>query len=241
MDYEKIPNHIGIIVDGNGRWAQDRGLQRSAGHLAGAENLDEIIDLVFAKGIAYLSLFVFSTENFKRGKKEVNFLMKLIKKKFQKDFVRFQKDQIRMVVSGEREPLSQEINDIIENITEKTKDFRGKTLNICLNYGGQREIIAASKKMYYDIINNRVNIDMVDEKTFYQYLYQSLPPIDLLIRTSGEQRISNFMLYQLAYAELYFSEVYFPDFGKEDLEEALRVYNKRERRFGGYNGSKSNS
>ncbi len=241
MNDEKIPYHVGIIVDGNGRWAEERGLSRSAGHQAGAKNLDEVIDLVFKKGVKYLSIFVFSTENFKRSQTEVDFLMKLIKHKFTKDFKRFKRDQIKMVVSGEKKPLSEDIINIIEKITEETKDFTHRTLNICLNYGGQQEIVAASKKMYYDIINNEVDIDMIDEQKFHQYLYQDLPPIDLLIRTSGEQRISNFMLYQLAYAELYFPKIYFPDFDKEDLEKAIAVYNKRERRFGGYNDSKSHS
>jgi len=235
MTGENIPNHVAIIVDGNGRWAEEQNKSRSAGHQEGAKNLDKVIDYAFKKGVNYLSIFVFSTENFKRSKAEVDFLMKLIKIKFKKDFVKFKKDKIKMVVSGRQEPLSKEILDIIDQIENDTKHFKGKVLNICLNYGGLSEIVDASKKMHQDIVNNKIKIEDVTEKNWQKYLYQDLPPIDFLIRTSGELRLSNFMLYQLAYAELYFPETYFPAFSEKDFDLALAEYQTRKRRFGGYN------
>lgn len=226
-----IPKHIGIILDGNGRWAKERGLSRSMGHKEGSKTLDLIIKYAFKQGIEIISLYVFSTENFKRDKEEVDFLMELILKKFKKDIKKFEKEKIKVVISGRREPLSQEVLNVLDKTVERTKNFTGKTINFCINYGGISEIVDATKKIAKDL-NNGI-IKEINEQEFYSYLYNDLPPLDLVIRTSGEMRISNFMLYQSAYAEFYFPEALFPDFKEKDFDLALLEYKKRNRRFGG--------
>ena len=236
-----VPNHVGIIVDGNGRWATQKGKKRSEGHLAGSKNLDNLCQYIFDKGIKILSLYVFSTENFKRSDEEVNYLMDLFIKKFKNDFKIFNKKDIRIVFSGRREPLRQEILDIIDDITYKTKDNKSGILNFCLNYGSHAEIIDAVKKINKDIINNKLVIDELNDDIFKNYLYNNLPDVDLLIRTGGEVRLSNFMLWQCAYAELYFTDILFPDFNEAELEKALDSYSKRDRRYGGINYEKKSN
>ncbi len=231
-----VPNHIGIIVDGNGRWAVKRGKSRSEGHLAGSKNLDTLCQYIFDKGVKVVSLYVFSTENFKRSDEEVNYLMDLFVKKFKEDFKKFSKKGIKIVFSGRRQPLKKEILDIIDDVTLQTKDNKNGILNFCLNYGSHAEIIDACKKM----IEDKVAIDDVNEALFNKYLYNDLPNLDLLIRTGGELRLSNFMLYQAAYAELYFTNTLFPDFNKDEFDQALDSYNNRDRRFGGINYEKKN-
>ncbi len=232
MNELNIPNHVAIIVDGNGRWAEERGLNRSKGHDEGLKNLKKISDYILTKGVKYLSLFVFSTENFKREKKEVNHLMTLFKKTFKKESNYFLKKNIKVIFSGSKENLDKSIIKVINETTEITKNCTKGICNICLNYGGQQEIIDAVNK----ILKN--NIEEINKEEFNKYLYQDIPPIDLMIRTSGEQRISNFMLYQLAYAELYFTNTYFPAFTENDFDEALINYNKRNRRFGNAKSNK---
>ena len=237
----RIPNHVGIIVDGNGRWATQKGKKRSEGHLAGSKNLDNLCQYIFDKGVKILSLYVFSTENFKRSDEEVNYLMDLFIKKFKNDFKIFNKKDIKIVFSGRREPLRQEILDIIDDITYKTKDNKSGILNFCLNYGSHAEIIDAVKKINKDIINNKLVIDELNDDIFKNYLYNNLPDVDLLIRTGGEVRLSNFMLWQCAYAELYFTDILFPDFNEAELEKALDSYSKRDRRYGGINYEKKSN
>ena len=235
-------NHLGIIVDGNGRWAKERGLSRSEGHKAGAEALRKIIlYLAHEKEVNYLSLYVFSTENFARPESEVNYLMDLFVKKFKKDFKTFSKKGIKIVFSGRREPLRQEILDIIDDITLKTNDNQNGILNFCLNYGSHAEIIDACKKIVIDSDNGKINVNKLDEDLFKKYLYNDLPNLDLLIRTGGELRLSNFMLWQAAYAEFYFTKTLFPDFNDKEFEIALEAYNKRDRRFGGINYEKKDN
>lgn len=236
-----VPNHVGIIVDGNGRWATQKGKKRSEGHLAGSKNLDNLCQYIFDKGVKILSLYVFSTENFKRSDEEVNYLMDLFIKKFKNDFKIFNKKDIRIVFSGRREPLRQEILDIIDDITYKTKNNKSGILNFCLNYGSHAEIIDAVKKINKDIINNKLVIDELNDDIFKNYLYNNLPDVDLLIRTGGEVRLSNFMLWQCAYAELYFTDILFPDFNEAELEKALDSYSKRDRRYGGINYEKKSN
>ncbi len=236
-----VPNHVGIIVDGNGRWATQKGKKRSEGHLAGSKNLDNLCQYIFDKGVKILSLYVFSTENFKRSDEEVNYLMDLFIKKFKNDFKIFNKKDIKIVFSGRREPLRQEILDIIDDITYKTKDNKSGILNFCLNYGSHAEIIDAVKKINKDIINNKLVIDELNDDIFKNYLYNNLPDVDLLIRTGGEVRLSNFMLWQCAYAELYFTDILFPDFNEAELEKALDSYSKRDRRYGGINYEKKSN
>lgn len=236
-----VPNHVGIIVDGNGRWATQKGKKRSEGHLAGSKNLDNLCQYIFDKGVKILSLYVFSTENFKRSDEEVNYLMDLFIKKFKNDFKIFNKKDIKIVFSGRREPLRQEILDIIDDITYKTKNNKSGILNFCLNYGSHAEIIDAVKKINKDIINNKLVIDELNDDIFQNYLYNNLPDVDLLIRTGGEVRLSNFMLWQCAYAELYFTDILFPDFNEAELEKALDSYSKRDRRYGGINYEKKSN
>lgn len=237
----KVPNHVGIIVDGNGRWAIQKGKKRSEGHLAGSKNLDSLCQYIFDKGVKILSLYVFSTENFKRSDEEVNYLMDLFIKKFKNDFKIFNKKDIKIVFSGRREPLRQEILDIIDDITYKTKDNKSGILNFCLNYGSHAEIIDAVKRINKDVINNKLVIDELNDDIFKNYLYNNLPDVDLLIRTGGEVRLSNFMLWQCAYAELYFTDILFPDFNEAELEKALDSYSKRDRRYGGINYEKKSN
>lgn len=225
----KIPTHVGIIVDGNGRWAKEKGLSRSLGHKEGAKNLEKISTYIINKGVKYLSLYVFSTENFKRSDEEVDYLMDLFTNKFKKDANKYNKENIKVIFSGREYPLKEKVLETMKEIEELTKNNTKGTINFCLNYGSQYEIIDAIKKLNKD----NIDIDNLDIETFNKYMYKELPPIDLLIRTSGEQRLSNFMLWQCAYAEFYFPETYFPDFKKKDFDLAILKYNNRDRRFGG--------
>ncbi len=229
-----IPKHIGIIVDGNGRWATKRGKKRSDGHLAGAKNLNNLCQHIFNKGIYVLSLYIFSTENFKRSKEEVNYLMELFVKMFKKDFKLFENQDIKIVFSGRREPLRQDLLNIIDEITYKTKDNKQGIINFCLNYGSHFEIIDACKK----IVNSKIEANEITEAIFKKNLYNDLPDLDLIIRTGGELRLSNFMLWQAAYAEFYFTNTLFPDFQKEEFDLILSSYFNRDRRFGGVKNEK---
>ena len=228
MNNIKIPNHVAIIVDGNGRWAKEKNLPRSKGHDAGCENLKKLSKCIFNKGVNILSVYLFSTDNFKRDSNEVNHLMDLFVKFFNKDKKYFQENNIKVVFSGTDSPLPTKVIKARDNITKLTENNKGGILNICLNYNGRLEIIDATIK----IIKDKININDINEELFNKYLYQDLPSVDLMIRTSGEQRISNFLLWQLSYSEFYFSKIYFPDFKEKDFDEALIEYNKRDRRFG---------
>ena len=230
MDYSslKIPNHVAIILDGNGRWAKEKGMSRSKGHEAGFDNLKKLSQYILSKGIKVFSVYAFSTENFNRSTEEVDFLMNLFVKGFKKEKNYFNKENIKVVFSGRRENLRKDVLESMDELTNLTKDNTGGILNICLNYGGHFEIIDACKK----IIKDNINTEDIDEELFNKYLYQDLPPIDYLIRTSGELRISNFMLWQMSYAEFYFPNTYFPDFNEEEFDKAMVEYTKRDRRFG---------
>jgi undecaprenyl diphosphate synthase len=224
----KIPNHLAIILDGNGRWATSKGLSRSMGHLEGFKNLIRMTEVIFNKGVQVLSVFTFSTENFKRSKEEVDYIMNLFVTKFKAQLKRLMKNNIKVIFSGKKEGTPLDVLNAMGDMTEKTKNNK-YILNMCFNYGGQSEIVDSIKK----IINSKVDINTIDTNTFKHYLYNELPDIDLVIRTSGEMRISNFMLYQMAYAELFFTNTYWPDFNELDLNEAIESFNKRERRYGG--------
>ena len=226
-------NHIGIIVDGNGRWAKEKGKSRSEGHKAGAETLEKIILYISKEKIAnYLSLYVFSTENFSRSKEEVNYLMELFMKWFKKCKEKYKNANIKVLFSSQKEFLKSEIVKAIDELEEATKDNTGLVVNFCLSYGGRQEIVDATKKIATDVLENKLNINDINEELFKKYLYNDLPDVDFLIRTSGENRVSNFMLWQISYAEMYFPKVYFPDFTPKCLEEAIEEYEKRDRRFG---------
>lgn len=236
IDNIKIPNHVAIILDGNGRWAKAKGLPRSKGHEAGFENLNNLSEYVFSKGTKVLSVYAFSTENFKRSKAEVDFLMNLFASKFKEHSKRLKNKNIKIVFSGLKEaPLPDNVIRAMNEVEEETKDNTGGIFNICVNYGGRSEIIEATKKIATKIKNGELNIEDITEENFGHYLFQDLPDIDLMIRTSGEQRISNFLLWQNSYAEFYFPLVGFPDFNEEEYDKALLEYTKRDRRFGSIN------
>lgn len=227
------PEHVAIILDGNRRWAKEKGLPQLKGHQKGFENIRSLAPYIINKGVKYLSVFAFSTENFKRSEEEVKYLMDLFVDMFKKECDKIHEENIKIIFSGRRENLRKDVLEAMDYITEKTKNNTLGTFNICLNYGGQQEIVDGAKRLAQDVKDGKVNLDDVDNKYFYKYMYNELPPIDFLIRTSGEERISNFMIYELSYSEMYFPKVYFPDFNEEEFERAIDEYNTRERRFGG--------
>ena len=227
-----IPKHVAIIMDGNGRWALKRGLNRSMGHLEGSKTLDKLATYIFKKGVKVLSVFAFSTENFKRSSEEVDYLMNLFVKLFKKKLNTLKKKNVKIVFSKKESGLREDLEELIKKMEEETKDNTGYIFNICINYGGQDEILDTIKKISTQVKNKEIAIDDITKDYLSKNLYQDLPPIDLLIRTSGEYRISNFMLYQLAYAEMYFTDTLFPDFKEKEFDKALEEYQKRDRRFG---------
>lgn len=228
-----IPDHVAIILDGNRRWAREKGLSSLEGHRSGFNNIRKLVPYIFKKGVKYLSVFAFSTENFKRDASEVKYLMDIFVNMFKKECESLHNEEIKVVFSGRRDNLRQDVQEAMEYITNRTMNNNKGIFNVCLNYGGQQEIVDATKKIAEDVKNNKLKIEDINEKLMYKYMYQELPPIDYLIRTSGEKRISNFMLYELSYTEIYFTKTYFPDFNEKEFDIALEEYQKRNRRFGG--------
>ena len=222
-----IPQHIAIIMDGNGRWAKKRGLARSFGHVEGAKALRRIMEYLPKIGVKYLTVYAFSTENWNRSEEEVSTLMSLFLKYIKNERKSMIKNGIRFYVSGRKNNVSQNLLSEIEKLQEETKNNERLTLNIAFNYGGRAEIIDAVNKI---IETDEKNID---EKIFSKYLYNSFPDPDLVIRTSGECRISNFLLWQIAYSELYITDILWPDFDEKEIDKAIENYSKRDRRFGG--------
>lgn len=231
-----LPQHIAIILDGNGRWARKRGLPRTAGHQEGAMNVREITKLCANIGIKALTVYAFSTENWKRPDEEVKFLMKLPIRFFDEFAPELVENNIRLNVIGNIDELPKDLQQKVLEITDLTKDNTKMTLTIALNYGSQDEIKQAIKSIATDVKNGDLEVEDINETVIENYLMTSdLPPLDLMIRTSGELRISNYLLWQLAYAELYFTSIAWPDFKEEQLYEALLDYQKRNRRFGSLN------
>ena len=229
----KIPNHVGIIMDGNGRWAQERGMVRTMGHKNAIKTLKALCLHMAEVGVKYASLYAFSTENFKREKSEVDYLMDLFITSFKNEFKFLIEKNVRVVFSGRREPLPEKVLEAMDEIQEQTKDNKDLVLNICLNYGSHAEMVDTTKKICEMYKNGEIELDNIDEEFIQKNLYQDLPPLDYVIRTSGELRLSNFMMYQASYAEFYFPQVYFPDFTPEEFDKAILEFNKRNRRFGG--------
>ena len=227
------PNHLGIIMDGNGRWAKERGLSRSMGHKAGADNLIKLLDYIYKNtSIKVVSLYAFSTENFKRDKKEVDYLMDLFVTLFNNKLGTIKKNNVKVVFSGRRENLPQKVLDSMDKTIKDTKNNTKGILNICLNYGGDYEIVDMTKIVAKQVLDGTLNLEDITKEVVSKNLYQDLPPLDFVIRTSGEKRISNFMIYQSSYAEYDFPKTYFPDFDSKCLEASLDNYRKRDRRFG---------
>lgn len=234
LDSLYVPKHVAIILDGNGRWAKKRHLPRTFGHQAGVENIRKITLAASELGIKALSVYAFSTENWSRPENEVDYIMKLpgeFEKKFKDDFKEY---DVKVMFSGRKSHLSKENLEILERITKNTEDRNGIILNICFDYGSHTEITEAVKLLVQDVVDQKISVNDIEPKDIEQYLYtKDLPKLDLLIRPSGEVRLSNFLLWQAAYAELYFCKTYWPAFSKKDLEKAILDFNKRDRRFGG--------
>ena len=231
LNLEKMPKHVAIIMDGNGRWATKRGLPRKAGHKAGAEALERIIYAAKELGLEHLTVYAFSTENWKRPQSEVDALMKLLRKYMVDCLERTAKNNMRVRVIGDKTGLSEDIQKSIADVEEASAGNTGLNFTIAINYGSRDEMIRAMKKMMAD---GHTDPDELTEELFEHYLDTAgMPDPDLVIRTSGEQRVSNFLLWQLAYSEFYFTPVLWPDYKKETMIEAIRAYSKRDRRFGG--------
>lgn len=225
--------HVAIIMDGNGRWAKAQGKPRTAGHLVGSDNVRTIAIAADEMGIEYLTLYAFSTENWKRSNDEVNYIMNLPAVFFRKYMKEFLDRGFRMNILGELDALPSSTRKVLEDAMEESRNNTGLNLNICMNYGSQREILLAAKKYAKDVLEGKVDLNL-DEEGFEQYLMtDGFPPVDLLIRTSGEQRISNFLLWQIAYAELEFVQESWPEFTPDVLKRCLDEFTHRDRRFGG--------
>ena len=235
MDNElKIPEHIAIIMDGNRRWAREKGIETKEGHKAGAENLEEIAKYCNDIGVKYLTVYAFSTENWKRSKDEVSALMLLLKNYLKKFSKNANKENIRINVLGNLNNLEDGLKKSINEAIDRTKKCTGLTINIAFNYGGRDEITNAMKKIAQKIKNNEIDVNDINEDLITQNLYtENQPDPDLLIRPGGELRTSNFLPWQLVYSEFYFTDKYWPDFSNSDLEEAIKDFNKRNRKFGG--------
>ena len=234
LDKEKMPKHVAVIMDGNGRWAAKRNLVKKAGHKAGADTLEKISRHADKLAIKHFTVYAFSTENWKRSEEEVSGLMDLLRKYLDDHIKRAKRDNIRVDVIGDVTRLDKDIQEKIETLKEISKDKTGLFLHIALNYGGRDEILRAVRKMAEDIKEGKKEISDIDEKFFSSYLdTKDIPDPELLIRTSGEERISNFLLWQIAYSEMNFSEKLWPDYTEKDFDEAIYNYQHRERRFGG--------
>lgn len=228
-----VPQHIAIILDGNGRWAKSKGMPRNYGHTVGAKNVETICRAAHDMGIRYLTLYAFSTENWNRPQKEVDALMKLLESYLKNCTKTAEKNNMRVRVIGDRSRLSERFQEQISELERVSAQYDGLNLQIAINYGSRDEMVRAMKKMCQDISDGVHGVEEVDETLFASYLDTAgIPDPDLLIRTSGEQRLSNYLLWQLAYSEFYFTSVPWPDFDRKELEKAVEAYNSRDRRFG---------
>lgn len=233
INKENLPKHLAIIMDGNGRWAKQQGLMRTVGHENGSKSVRVAVETCAKLGIENLTLYAFSTENWNRPKLEVEILMKLLINSLKSELKSLIENDIKLLTIGNTERLPKSAHKKLLDVIEKTKNNQRMTLTIALSYGSREEIIHAVKDISSKVKNNIISVDSIDESIINQHLYtRNLPDVDLLIRTSGEHRISNFLLWQIAYAELYFTNVLWPDFGEDDLYEAIISYQNRERRFG---------
>lgn len=234
MEDLRVPNHVAIILDGNGRWAKAHGLPRKLGHKAGCENLEQIVEDAARLGIGYLTVYGFSTENWKRSADEVGALMQLFRYYMRKLLKVAMANIVRVKMIGEESRFDDDIIDGIDTLVRETRNNTGMTFVIAVNYGGRDEITRGVRRLARDVAAGSLNPDAITEETIQSYLDTAeIPDPDLMIRTSGEQRLSNYLMWQMAYTELYFTDVYWPDFHKEDLVRAIEIYNERDRRFGG--------
>lgn len=229
-----IPKHIAIIMDGNGRWAKKRGLPKVIGHAQGVESVKRTVKACLKIGVKYLTIYAFSTENWSRPVQEVTALFKLLENFIDKEFKMFHDNKIRLCIIGERHKIQKDLLAKVEGAEKATENYDALILNIALSYGGRQEILNAARLLAEDVKNKKIDLGDIDEKMFSSRLYTAgQPDPDLLIRTSGEMRVSNFLLWQISYAEFYVTEKLWPDFDENELNKAIEEYNKRDRRFGG--------
>lgn len=234
LDMDNIPKHIAIIMDGNGRWAKARNLPRAMGHKAGVETIRRVIKEADRLGVKYLTLYAFSTENWKRPKDEVNALMKLLVQFLRQELQELHENRVVIKVLGDITRLPKECQDEINKSIELTKNNDGIVMNVALNYGGRDEIIRGIKLIVEDINSGKINLEDINEEVMNNYLYtKGIPDPDIIIRPSGEQRLSNFLLWQCAYSEFWYSDICWPDFKEDDLRKAIYDFQNRDRRFGG--------
>ena len=234
IDHDRLPQHIAVIMDGNGRWAKKRGKPRIFGHRAGSESVKAIIDTGARLGIKAVTLYAFSTENWKRPKSEISGLMSMLKKVLRRELEEVNSYNIRFQAIGNIAGLSQDVQDELAFATERTKTNTGLVMCVALNYGGRAEIVEAARRAAADLVSRGESVEKLSEQDIERNLYtHGLPEVDLLVRTSGEMRISNFLLWQLAYSEIYVTPTLFPDFRRKEIFEAILEYQKRDRRFGG--------
>ena len=229
-----VPQHIAIILDGNGRWAKAKGMPRNYGHTQGSKNVEKICEIAYKMGVKYLTVYAFSTENWNRPKSEVDALMTLLRNYMKTCLKTAEKNRMKVRVIGDKSRLDEDIRTRIEELEEASKNNDGLNFQIAINYGSRDEMIRAMKKMVKECEDGKLTSEEITEEKFESYLdTHDIPDPDLLIRTSGEQRLSNYLLWQLAYTEFYFTDIPWPDFTKEELEKAIEQYNSRDRRYGG--------
>ncbi len=242
LDNFKVPRHIAFIMDGNGRWAKEKRLPRSVGHRQGARQVKEIVRVASDLGVEVLTFFAFSTENWSRPKSEIVILMRYFKEFLHKEIDNLDKNNMCFMVIGRADPLPKYLQLEIKKAQERTRDNTGLKVILALNYGARQEIVDAAKRFARDVLSGSADANKLETEDFSKYLYtEGVVDPDLLVRTSGQMRISNFLLWQLSYAELYFADVCWPDFTEEELKKAIREYQKRERRFGGLNVQQKNN
>ena len=230
----KVPKHVAIILDGNGRWAKSKGMPRNYGHVQGAKTVEDMCEIAYNRGIEYLTVYAFSTENWSRPDDEVDALMTLLRSYLKTCIKRAKKNNMCVRVIGDKSRLAPDIQEIIRNLEEATSTCSGLHFQVALNYGSQDEMLRAMNRIVADMDEGRIGKGPITRELFEDYLDTAgLPAPDLLIRTSGEQRLSNFLLWQLAYSEFYFTDIHWPDFSADELEKAIEAYNKRDRRYGG--------
>ena len=233
-DLSCLPRHIAIIMDGNGRWARKRGLPRTAGHKAGAETFRRIATYCKNIGVKYLTVYAFSTENWKRPEDEVGAIMGLLKKYLLEAIGQMERDKVKMEFFGDLSPLPQELRDLCQRTREISTHYEGCQVNICLNYGGRDELLRAARAYAQECLEGKADPNHLSEAQFSGYLFsRGVPDPDLIIRPSGEQRLSNFLLWQCAYSEFYYTDTLWPDFDEAELDRAIAAYQQRDRRFGG--------
>ena len=234
LDLDRMPTHVAIIMDGNGRWAKQHGVPRLAGHNAGMEAMKEIVRRASDLGIRYLTVYAFSTENWKRPVTEVHFIMELLSRYLTSEIEEFKENNVQVRFMGSREGLPDIVIEKMDHAIEETKNDTGIILNLAINYGGQAEILHAVKSIAQQVADGTLKVEDIDAPVFENNLYsKGLPAPDLLIRTGGDLRVSNFLLWQIAYSEIWTTQVFWPDFTPDMLVEAIKMYQKRERRFGG--------